>query len=332
MRKLLLVPLLLAALILLTAGSASALANPGNISIHDVKVFEGVWYDGDALFVATYDIEYSPEPASDCSDNFIFSILEGGNASLIVPVATCTDYQEDIVSKYRTAAQAASEVTWGTAYRARVGGSPLVFPILTEDVNMDTRTLSGSDWITGEQDYVREELRKWCITQAEWFESQVANLTILITGVPDVGKALNAAGKVMFLDGVPNLDSAVPLLFQTATGTDPVEPSDPTGAYEDETTLANMLGQPISDAFDGIGDYFGGISGQTTAGMFWGLIVLMGAALVFVYSGNTTAAMLLMAPLMIMGAYLGFIPLAALFVIVFMLAMYALYNMYLIRV
>ena len=331
MRKLLLVPLLLVALMLAATGSAAALADPDSISIHDAKVFEGVWYDGDALFVTTYDIAYAVEPASDCNDNFIFSIIEGGNASLVVPVATCTDYQEDIISKYRTAAQAASEVTWGTAYRARVGGSPLVFPVLTEDVNMDTCTLSGSDWVTGTQSYVREELRKWCVTQAEWFEAQT-NTTLLITGVPDVGKALNTTGKAMFLEGVPNLDSAVPLLFQYATGTEPVEPSDPTGAYEDETTLANMLGQPISDAFDGIGDYFGGISGQTTAGMFWGLIVLMGAALVFVYSGNTTAAMLLMAPLMIMGAYLGFIPLAALFVLVFTLIMYALYNMYLIRV
>ena len=49
------------------------------------------------------------------------------------------------------------------------------------------------------------------------------------------------------------------------------------------------------------------VSGQAAASMFWGLIVVMTAAIVFVYSGNTIAGLLLSSPMLILGAYLGLI-------------------------
>lgn len=304
-------------------------ADPDDISIRSVGVYQNIFETGDMLFVISCDIEYTVEPAGNASSNFLFSLYNASNSTLISPVRPVSYYQESVTSIYRTAAQVTSSgLVWGSNYRVRVGGNPTVFGNLTEGISMTTRTLSSSDWVVGNAATSREALRVWCLAQAAWMQTERG--VALLVSVPDVLYALNTLGRIMFLEGIPNLDSVVPLLFQASVGTNEYEDDEVTGAYEEETSVSNRLGDAVADSFEGIGDYFG-VSGQTTAGMFWALIMVIAASIVFAYSGNTVAAILLCAPLLILGAELGLVPLAMLFVLTIAMVAYLGYQLYLVR-
>jgi len=304
-------------------------ADPNDLAMRSVGVFQNIYETGDMLFVVSCDIEYAVEPSGNASSNFIFSLYDSSNTTLIPPVRPVSYYQESVTSIYRTADQVVSgNLTWGSNYRVRIGGSPTVFGNLTESISMVTHTLSAGNWVEGNAVDSREALRVWCLTQAIWMQTELT--LALIVSVPDVLYALNTLGRIMFLQGIPNLDSVVPLLFQVSIGTDTVEEQEVTHAYEEETSVMNRLGDSMAESFDGVGNYFG-VSGQNAAGMFWALIIATAASIVFAYSGNTVAAILLCVPLVILGAELGMVPLAMLFVLTIAMVAYLGYQLYLAR-
>ena len=311
----------LAALLLLVTIPVSAVpANPDSITLHTVKVFQNIFEANDVLFVTSYDVEYTNEPTEPASATFEIAILDG---TTLVQRRSLNYYQYNIQSVYFNAADAAS-LTWGKEYKVRVQGTPTYFT-LTENVTMDTITLSSSHWISGTMTESRELLKLHCISLAATLED-VWNIVLLVTTT--TGQVLNSTGRITFLDAIPELDSAVPDLFQVATSTVAVTKQTRTAAYEEQTTIGNMLGTQIKAAFDGVGDYLN-ISGEKVAFLWIMLFALVVASIVFLSTSNTVAAMVLTIPILLIGAWTGALPLAVLFTLVAIVVIFTGYHIWL---
>ena len=320
-----LLSLVLVLSILLPVAPTFATANPGSISLHTVKVFQNIFETDDILFLVSYDVAYGSPPSEDAEDTFQMAIYDEDGTTLIQS-RPLNDYQYNVHSIYFTKAQADADLTWGSEYKVRVMGSPSYFP-MTEDATMDTKTLSLTpNWIEGAATVSREHLRSHCLILAKNLEDS-DDWTDLIaeTAERDV---LNSTGRTVFLAAIPGLDSVVTALFQIATSAMDITKQDRTAAYEEELTVESQLGTTIKSAFDGIGDYLG-ISGGMTA-MAWALFfALTVASIVFLNSGNTTAALILAMPIVILGVAAGAIDMAILFTAAAILILYMGYHIWL---
>lgn len=207
--------LILAALTIGTAAPAHAApANPDNITLHTVRVFQNIFENGDVLFVASYDVDYASEPSEPAEDTFQLAVYDTAGTTLIRS-RPLNYYQYNVHSVYFTATQATASLTWGSEYKVRVMGNPSFFP-MTEDTTMDTMALSTWRWIEGAAAASQDLLRLHCLDLAATLEDEWV-VTLIIT-TPEM-QVLNSTGRTTFLDAIPGLDSAVPDLFQVATGT-----------------------------------------------------------------------------------------------------------------
>ncbi len=303
-----------------------AVANPDNITIHTAKAFENIWEDGDMLFVVSYDIEYASEPTEDAEYTFQVNLLDSTGATIYLSRAI-EEYQYNVISIYATPAQVtALGLVYGSAYKIRVTGNPAFFASLVEDINMDTQSLSPEDWNTDGANSAIELLRLHCIDVADALESDWS--VTLLTTTTEAEQVLNTTGSTTFLTAIPELNDAVPALFSLASGTANINPNTVNATYESATTIENKLGTSISDAFEGIGNFFG-IS-ETFAGGFWLLLLMLTtASIIFLNSGNSAGAMILTIPFVVMGAYLGVIPISLLYTLAILVIVYVFYFIWL---
>jgi len=305
--KLLLLPLLVILLLVLAVEPVSAVANPDNIALYTCKAFQNIFEADDILFVVSYKVGYTSEPTEPAQDTFQVAIYNTDNSTLIQPRAL-NEYQYNVHSIYFNATAAASLV-WGAEYNVRVMGNPAFFAPI-EDVTMDTMKLSpDANWISGTATTSKVLLKDHCLDLAQ--DLELAWGLPLTTATPD-GDVLNSTGRLTFLAAIPRLDWAVPDLFQVVVSAMSIGQQERTAAYETTTSVATQLGAATKSAFDGIGDYLN-VSGQTVAAIWIMLFVLIVASIVFLNSGNTTAAMVLALPILLIGGWTGALPLAVLF-------------------
>lgn len=300
-----------------------AIANPNSITLHTVKVFQNVFEASDILFVASYDVYYASEPTEEAEDAFSFNILTSGGS--LLGTRPLEYYQYNLTSIYYDAT-AATALTWGTEYTARVTGNPALFSTLTEGTNMASIILSdATNWIEGTESETEDLLYAHCIDIAEALEDDWSTTLIVQSAA---GKVLNTTGRTTFLDAIPALDVAVPALFQLAVGTFEIERDTGTGAYDTTLSMSSKAGSAIASAFNGVGSYFG-TTGQTMGGLFITLIAMIVAGFVFFYTGNTIAAMVLAVPMVVMGNWMGLVPLVITFIAAMVLVTYMAYHLYL---
>lgn len=300
----------------------AAPANPDSITLHTIRVFQNIFEDDDVLFMASYDVEYATEPDEPAKDTFSLAVYDTDGTTLIKS-RPLNDYQYNVHSVYFSATQATS-LTWGNGYKVRVMGSPSYFP-MTEDTTMDTTSLSSFHWIEGIMDTSRDYLCNHCLDLAATLEDQWA--ITLITTTPE-RQVLNSTGRIVFLAAVPGLDWAVPDLFQVATRTIPVTKQESTRAFAEELSVGSQLGSRIKEAFEGAGSYIG-VSGNMVALMWIGLFATTVASIIFLSSGNTTAALVLTIPIALIGVWAGAIPMAALFAVGAVVVVYMGYHVFL---
>ena len=316
--------ILLALLLLPVTPTLAAPANPDSITLHTVKVFQNIFEANDVLFVMSYDVEYAAEPSEPASDTFQTAIYSVGGTSLIKS-RPLEYYQYNVTSIYFNATDAAALLTWESEYWARVMGNPVFFAP-AEDTTMDTTVLSaGTHWFSGAMTASRDLLRLHCLTLAALLETDWG-ITLIVT-TPD-GQVLNNAGRITFIDAIQGLDTACPTLFQMAVVAEDPTQQTKTDAYQADLTMTSQLGTQITDAFDGIGAYIN-VSGQAAAGMWIMLFILTVASIVFLNSGNSTAAIVLTIPIMLIGVWVGVIPLALLFTIGAIVVVYTGYHIWL---
>ncbi len=313
--------------LLLITSPVLAISNPSSISLESIKVFQNIFTAGDVLFIGEHNIDYDPtEPTETSIDAFQLQLRSTDNLSLIRSKGA-TYYQWSLTAIYFTPAQViSSNVTWESDYVIRIAGNPAMFGTLTEDVNVDTKSLSPTDWNADGIHTSKELLRLYLIDVAQRMETD-SGITYLITASSGE-KVLNSAGRTIFLAAIPILDSIIPGLFQLSSGNINLAPSSVNASYETATAINTKLGTTIGSAFTGIGTWFGITQGQA-AGAWILIFILTVASIVFLSTNNTTGAMILIVPIVVMGAYIGAIPLTLLFTAGLILVMYTGYFFWL---
>lgn len=313
-------------LTIFSSSPAFAVANPTSITIHTAKAFQNIFETGDMLFVVSYDINYAVEPSESASYTFSLNLLNTAGTNVTMTRAL-NYYQYNVISIYATAAQVTSlGLVYGDAYKLRVTGNPAFFASLVEGTNMATRTLTASDWNTDGSLTAKELLRLHCIDIAEALETDWA-VTLLVT-TSSASQVLNTTGTTTFLDAIPNLDNAIPSLFQVASGIITVGVNSSNATYALESTISNRLGTSIANAFTGIGTWLG-FNQSTAAGVWIMLFALTIASIVFLNSGNSAGAILLTIPTIMLGTYLGAIPMTITFTVGIIIVAYMWYFIWL---
>jgi len=304
----------------------ASVANPDSIASYSNKAFENIFATGDMIFISRYNIGYTTEPSESADTTFYYSLYSENGTTLILS-RPINYYEHNLISLYVSAEQVTSlGLVYGSSYRIRISGSPAFFPTLTEGVNMITRTLSSSDWNTDGALTSKQLLYSYCIDIASELE---ADWVITLLSTTSTGtQVLNAAGTVVFLAAIPNLTNALPSLFYLSSSSAIINSNSANLTMEDETVLSTKLGTSVSNAFAGIGDFLG-ITETTSAGLWILLFTLSVASIIFLATGNSTGSMVLSVPIIIMGAYLGAIPLTILFTVGLLIIAYVFYFIWL---
>lgn len=316
-------------LLLLSCTTISILATPADpdsITLHTARVFQNIFESDDMLFIASYDVEYVSEPDEDASAAFQLAIYDTDGSTLLSS-RELNYYQYNVHSIYLDA-DLADGLTWESEYVVRVMGNPVYFP-MTEDTTMDSMTLSASThWLSGTTTNSRALLTQHCLDLAAILEDQWEIALIVTTAE---GQTLNSLGRTVFLDAVPGLDSALTTLFQVSISTlEGLEGEDITyvGTYETETSVSARLGTQIATAFTNFGETLN-VGAQSAALLWIAFFALTIISVVFLSTGNTTASLVLVVPVLILGAWVGAIPLALLFIITMLVVVYMMYHIWL---
>lgn len=304
----------------------AAVANPNSITAWQPKVFENIWEDGDMLFVLEYDVDYTSEPDEDASVTYVTQLVDTNGVTLLLS-RQLVYYQHNVISIYADADFVSSaNLTWGSAYKIVLTGNPAIFDTITEGTNKVTKTLSASDYNADGAITSLNLLRSHCINVAEALESDWAVTLISVT--TDGTQVLNSTGSVVFLDAIPGLHSAISSLFILSSSIPAVDTQIATANYSISSRIDTRLGTSLSNAFSGIGDFLG--IGDNSAAGFWALITTLTiASIIFLNTGNSTAALILAVPVIVMMTYLGAIPEALTYVLAIFVVIYSMYFFWL---
>ena len=306
-----LVTLLLAVMMFIAAVPVSATPeNPDSITLDTTKAFQNIWEDGDILLVATYHITYATEPNETAASTFMLSLYDT-NSSTLIRSRPVLHYQYNVYSIYFNPDQA-SALSWGSEYKVRIMGNPAYFTP-EEGTTMATKTLLNWDWVEGAANTSRELLRLYCLNLAVDLGAE-KNVTWIET-TPEA-QFLNAVGSKAFLEAIPSLNTVIPSLFlvssSVTTGSFNITRQNTTGALANETSYSTQLGTAITAAFAGVGDYLG-ISTKWVVAAWAMLFIVIIASIIFLNSGNTTAAAVLSIPIVILMIWTGALPMALVF-------------------
>ena len=159
-------------------------------------------------------------------------------------------------------------------------------------------TLKDVDWLGSDMN----KLAAWCLITAGKVESFYGEtLTAYVTGK---GKVLNAQGGAIFVEGIPELDTVLPNIFETAIGALGGTP----GTYTPvENPPETMWGPYVTETLAILGNTMG-VSGSTVGAiLFFAMYILVGA-LTFP-TGHTMMGIAVSFPLIVVALYTGFIPL-----------------------
>lgn len=304
--------LLVAVLVLLSVVTAAyAIVNPDSVSIESIRVYEGLWEEGDMLFLVEYKVMYAVDPEEDPQDTFLLGVWDGDVKG---PDRPLDYYQHNFTSVYVTAAQVtAFGYAFEDEFKVRVTGNPVFFPSLVEGTNMKTVTLSGGNWLNGGSlEATREYLAAWCIVLAGDLEDSWS-ITLLTSG-----DRLNSTGISKFRETIPGLDSICPDIFQVYT-TYP-EYEDPTYDPTYEVTLLGRTGPRLEAVLDGLGQWITGKEdmGGLVGGVGLSVMFFVLAGRIFVATGSVPTAIVVSIPFLFVGNIIGVLSLTITFVAAFL--------------
>lgn len=271
------------------------------------KAFQNLFENGDTLFISEVNLTVSENVTKTPPELFQYTLYEtDGLTSIAARDVKSLVYGYNVVGLYFSAANTASMLTWGSSYVIRIMGQPEEYPSPEEDVNMDSYTMTNNDWINGtfgsslNKGYVKD----YCISIATSIQTNWTQTLITLVGT---GYVLNSLGRNVFLLAVPNFDYAVPLLFQTTYNNPNIDNTTKTQDLQSLYTPLGQLGTSTKAAFDGIGEYLG-FSGEMLGSAWAFMLILMVASIAFLYTGNTTASIIIAIPMAFIGLISGFFP------------------------
>jgi hypothetical protein len=325
----------IAILAIIIAGALPVLAVPNNpdaITFGSVasnyQAFYNVHETGDMLFMAESYIHWvganTPPAASNIA--YIFELLSTDDLTVYASIPVWA-YEDKPVSIYLTKAQVdviGGGLTHGTAYGLRLTGSPLIYSPPTEGTNMRTVHLSSGGnggWSNQSLDSagLMSPLHAFGITVMTAIQTHDAVTTYLIP-VESTIYITTVGGNIM-LGGVIGLDSWCPQLFQFSVSSISVETPSSSGAYANSLSPLGQMGSNVDNGLKSFGVFLGLGTNGVMAG---GIIYLMLALGAIVWMATKIQSPLVLpigaVGLITIGAFLGFIPLALLFMVIALIA------------
>jgi hypothetical protein len=278
-----------------------------------------------------YNIPYATVPTNDTNDLFYIELVNGAS-SIVGTILTTTPkplfyYNYNIAAFYFSAADMTSlGLTFGTlTYTIEIDETTLFTTPVIYDYPLNNILMWHTQSnMTLSQSYVQAYIINTIINGSNGMHNATGTTFTVNTNSQTV---LNAAGRTLVLFAIPYLDTPIPQLFQVSTQqinvTQP--PIQTTGLLQDNLTLQNQLGTQLSTAFTNFGALLH-ISGQQVA-MGWILLcILIVVSIVFLATGNLIGASICALPMVIIGVWIGAIPVAFVFsavmVMVVLLAFY----------
>lgn len=303
----------------LVSPSAYAISNPDSIDFGTgttmtYRVFENVLEDGDWLVAVEGYVYYASEPTDYTAEEaFLFELLNtAGNVTL--RSTTLNDFGDRPISIYMDADTVSNlGLVSYTAYGLRLTGNPLIFPSSVN--NSKTVYLAAGDYIDQSvATSINNPLRDYLIQMADNIEDYDSPSSAYITTVQGV-RYLTLDGGDIFIEGIPNITTMCPTLFQAGLETMPSEPPPSTGAYALTLTPAQKWGATAAQGLTDLGVYLGinqALAGSTV--LF--VLVIMFAVFAYMKTESGVAVLLMVAATPFMGAYLGLMPMALAFIFV----------------
>jgi hypothetical protein len=305
--------------------------NPPGVSIVTAQCFQNIYQTGDILIIMEYNIPYASAPTEDPSDLFYISLIDTTNPGTpLTPTPKPLFYYNYNIAAFYFSANDVSSLglTFGdTNYAIQIKETALFSTPVTYPYPLNNSAMwhTQSD-MTLSQGYVQAYIINTIMRGPQGLQT-VNSGTSYTTNTLTQGTVLNAAGRTLVLFAIPYLDTPIPQLFQVSVSQiSVVQPTVPTTTVlQDNLTLQNQLGTQLSTAFTNFGALLH-ISGQQVA-MGWILIcILIVISIVFLATGNLIGATICALPMVIIGVWIGAIPVAFVFsgvmVIVVLLAFY----------
>jgi hypothetical protein len=302
---------------------ATAPAPPDTITIPTAEVFQNIYQPGDILIIFEHNIGYTTTPVPNyvASDLFYTRLMDtNGTTILTTTPKPLLNYQYNMSAFYFTAADVTSlGLVWGHAYYVEIDGTNLFSPLLTPVQYQ----LDPTKWITGTNAASCGYVQSYLINRVVLNLQQHNGIQYISSS--SNGAILNTNGRNLVLSAIPYLDTPIPQLFQLSTQQISVTQPVATGGLQTNLTLTNQLGTALATSFTNFGTLLH-ISGQQVA-MGWILLCcLIVISIVFLATGNIVGASICSLPMVLIGVWIGAIPVAFVFVavmiIVVLLAFY----------
>ncbi len=290
----------------LMASPVLAADPPDSISIDVRYVNRNLIEDGDLLFYAIYDIDYTLLPDEDIDEIFIFRLVDtdgvtelGSNEAF--PFQN-QGFGKGLISFYFNATDAAALV-FGSSYYIRVQGKPGFFATPPDELFI----LDASDWTTlTTQAENRLETRNNIIAISRTLESDWLTVDLLIQ--IDIGTVLNVDGEEYYRNSIFGIQAMVPSLFETQVN-DPDYTERTWNTTQQTTYEERWTNTTIGGGIQGLSDVW-----SLDFNMVASLPLLIGSILAIIAAGKMNgkpeAGFLCVVALVILGGFMGWTPFA----------------------
>lgn len=316
-RHILLFPLVLL-LTLLFSTPALAIDSPDTLQINAVWVYRNCFETNDQMYVVDYTIDYTVNPTENASDAYIVQLMDGtAELASEYPYPYYDDgYVRGCVSFYFNADDAP---TWHGSYSVRVSGNPALswsggVPL----VSVGTFDL----WQNYDIPITQQIFSERVLYMADEFDNDWdASFSLLQTY--SNGSFLSEYGVEYFATVIPDLGTIAP--YSLADRTLYPELLGQTYTQDYAGDLATDIASTPFDLTD-LGTAFGMGRGAITAILYYAAVLFFAVLLVH-RMGTYKPVMLILAPLVILGAFIG-VPLQITIIIAFVALIMVAYSLF----
>lgn len=284
--------------------------SPDSCEILTTRVFTDYTKAGDQLFVFSYSVVYNEgDPTVNPGDYFLVQLFDTDGTTLKAQkTLPAWGYSKPMCFYLASKLNGEPFLPSGENYTIRIVGTVSKFPVVQPTASQTLGT-TGDTWrgkITSElgSGVTGRKFRAWAIDTAKNIGDYYGESDDLIVQINNV-TSLNADGGVIFLAGMPGLDSVCPDLFSSSEqdrdwGTPGVY--DPTF----KNKLLNNMGTQLMTSFELIGGSVG-LTGTWVNSLLWGFFTVA-VAVTGLSAGLSIAGMAVGIPALMLGLFMGIPP------------------------
>lgn len=290
--------ILLVIMVFVMATPVFAVADPDTLEINGVYVYRNCLEENDQLYLVDYTVNYSSNPTSNASDVIYCRLMNGSTElALGVPYDYFDDgYSRGVIAFYFNPDDAP---TWEGSYTVEVAGNP---SLTWDDGTPPYVSIGTFDlWQDNEQDITQQILSGRITWLAQRLDENWSTSFSLIN-TTTVGIFLSAYGIEYFFQVIgQDLNEITPYALADRTVMPEYDNRDYQQDYSNdlETDILNTK-LDLTDT----GDIFGMSRGAITAILYYGVVLWFGVWLSKQLQTHKPV-MLLMVPLVILGAFIG---------------------------